>query len=99
MKYHRFVNIVSIKNNSSDIIEFHYQGGYYRGRRSGTTVYKNQMTDYEKSDSYEINAGEKLTKYTKMRYDGYVFTVMNDNGLHDSVMYNKSSTYNDKLWL
>ncbi len=98
MKYHRFINIVSIKNNSSDVIEFHYQSGHYRGRGSGTTVYKNDITDYKRSDSYEINPKEKLTKYTKISYDGYVFTVTNDNGLHDSVKYNKSSTYNDKLW-
>lgn len=89
IKYHRFINVFSVKNNSDSVINFHYQSGTSRGRGTGGTVYTYDITNYKRSDTWEIEIGEKFVKWAGMFSDGYIFTVSNDNGLYDSSEYNK----------
>lgn len=88
IKYHRFINVFSVKNNSNSVIKFHYQSGLCRGTGS-ETVYKYDITNYKRSDTWKIEIGEKFVKCAGMFYDGYIFTVSNDEGLYDSSSYNK----------
>ena len=88
IKYHRFINVFSVKNNSNTKIYFHYQSGTCKRDALGDK-YTTEITNYKKSEEWEIEAGEKFVKWAGMFYDGYVFTVSNDDDLYDSSSYNK----------
>lgn len=88
IKYHRFINVFSVKNNSNSKIYFHYQSGKCRRGADGDK-YKKDITNYKRSEDWEIETGEKFVKWAGMFYDGYIFTVSNDENLYDSSSYNK----------
>lgn len=88
IRYHRYVNIVTIKNNSDCEIYMHYQHGRSR-KDANLDKRKFDIRYYKKSDDFEIKSGEKFIKFMGLFDDAYLFTVADDNGLYDSISYNK----------
>jgi len=88
IRYHRFVNIVTVKNNSEDKIYMHYQSGKSR-KDANLEKYKYDIKYYKKSEDYEIEVGDKFVKFTGFFDDGYLFTISNKKDLYDSISYNK----------
>ena len=92
IRYHRFINVVGVTNNSENTIYMHYQSGKCR-RDANNDKRKYDIEYYKKSDDYEIKKGEKFTKFTSLFDDGYIFTVVNEKDLYDSVAYNKHKRF------
>lgn len=92
IRYHRFVNIFTIKNNSDDKIYMHYQSGKSR-KDANLDKYKYDIKYYKKSEDYEIKANDKFVKFTGLFDDGYIFTISNEKDLYDSVSYNKHNWF------
>lgn len=88
IRYHRYVNIFTAKNNSDESIYMHYQYGRCR-RDANLDEYHFDIKYYKKSDDFEIESGEKYIKFMGFMDDAYLFTVANDSGVYDSVSYNK----------
>lgn len=88
IRYHRIVNVVTVKNNSSKDITLHYQAGRARVDANGDKR-KKDIKYTKRSEVYEINKDEKFTKFVGMFYDAYIFVVTNDDGLNDTASYNK----------
>lgn len=88
IRYHRYINIFTAKNNSDETIYMHYQHGRSR-RDANLDKYKYDIKYYKKSDDFEIESGDKYVKFMGFRDDAYLFTIANDGNLYDSVSYNK----------
>lgn len=88
IKYHKYINIVSIKNNSDTDIYMHYQYGRCRKDTNFDKRYFD-IRYYKKSDVFEIKKKKKILKFTSIIDDAYIFTVSNKKKLYDSVGYNK----------
>lgn len=92
IRYHRFVNILTVKNNSDYKIYMHYQSGRSR-KDANLDKYKYDIKYYKKSEDYEIETNDKLIKFTGFFDDGYLFTVFDENGLYNSPPYNKHELF------
>lgn len=92
IRYHRFVNIFTVKNDSDDKIYMHYQSGRCR-RDANLDKYEYDIKYYKKSEDYEIGTDDKLVKFTGLFDDGYLFTISNKKNLYDSVSYNKNKWF------
>lgn len=88
IRYHRYVNIFTAKNNSDETIYMHYQHGKAR-RDANLDKRKYDIKYYKKSDDFKIESGDKYVKFMGFIDDAYLFTISNDNKLFDSVSYNK----------
>lgn len=88
IRYHRFVNIFTIKNNSDNKIYMHYQSGISR-KDANLDKYKYDIKYYKKSEDYEIEIDDKFVKFTGFFDDKYLFTISNEKDLYDSASYNK----------
>lgn len=88
IRYHRYINIFTAKNNSDETIYMHYQHGRSR-RDANLDKYKYDIKYYKKSEDFEIESGNKYVKFMGFRDDAYLFTIANDSELYDSVSYNK----------
>ena len=88
IRYHRYINIFTAKNNSDETIYMHYQHGRSR-KDANLDKYKYDIKYYKKSEDFEIKSGDKYVKFMGFMDDAYIFTIANDYELHDSVSYNK----------
>jgi len=88
IRYHRFVNIFTVKNNSDDKIYMHYHSGRCR-LDANLDKRKYDIKYYKKYEDYKIKVDAKFIKFTGLFDDGYLFTVSNEKDLYDSVSYNK----------
>lgn len=88
IRYHRYINIFTAKNNSDETIHMHNQHGRSR-RDANLDKYKYDIKYYKKSDDCEIKSVDKYVKFMGFRDDAYLFTIADDGNLYDSVSYNK----------
>jgi hypothetical protein len=88
IRYHRYINIFTAKNNSDETIYMHYQHGRCR-RDANLDKYKYDIKYYKKSEDFEIKSGDKYVKFMGIRDDAYLFTIVNEDDLYDTVSYNK----------
>ena len=88
IRYHRYINIFTAKNNSDETIYMYYQHGKSR-RDANLDKYKYDIKYYKKSDDFEIKSGDKYVKFMGFMDDAYLFTIANGRELYDSVSYNK----------
>ena len=58
IRYHRYINIFTAKNNSDETIYMHYQHGRSR-RDANLDKYKYDIKYYKKSEDFEIKSGDK----------------------------------------
>lgn len=90
VRYHRFVNIVTIDNNTDEMIYMHYQKGYAKKDANGDRHASNIKYYGGRSDTYEIEPHSKLVEFTSIFDDAYVFTISNEEkDLWESVGFNK----------
>ena len=88
IRYHRYINIFTAKNNSDETIYMHYQHGKSR-RDANLDKYKYDIKYYKKSDDFGIKSGDKYVRFMGFMDDAYLFTIANGRELYDSVSYNK----------
>ena len=93
IRYHRIINIVTIKNDSNDKIYFHYQSGKCEQNNNFDDKSCGGIKYYKKSEDYEIKAKEKFVKHVGMLNDAYIFTISNEKDLYESVEYNKHDLF------
>lgn len=86
IKYHRFVNIVTVENNTDDLIYFYYQYGYAHNDSSY------DIRDYKRSDVWEVETGEKFIKYVGS-YDGYIFMFADGEDFSDVASFYKADWF------
>lgn len=55
--------------------------------------YDNSLEYGDRSDDWEIAAGEKFTTFTNIFGDAYIFVVYNDNGMYDTGGYDKHDLF------
>ena len=90
VRYHRFVNIVTIDNDTDEMIYMHYQKGHANKDANGDK-YASRIKYYGgSSDTYEIEPDSKLIEFTSIFDDAYIFTISDEEkDLWESVGFNK----------
>ena len=84
IRYHRYINIFTAKNNSDEIIY-----SFIIFLIINLDKYKYDIKYYKKSEDFEIKSGDKYVKFMGIRDDAYLFTIVNEDDLYDTVSYNK----------
>lgn len=88
IRYHRYINVVLVENNSNTNISFHYQSGKARLDANGDKR-RNDIKYIKRSGPWIVGAGEKLRKYTGIKYDKHIFVISNEDGFNDIASFNK----------
>ncbi len=89
VRYHRFVNIVTIDNDTDEMVYMHYLKGRARKNATGDK-YASDIEYYgRRSEVYEIEPNSKFAEFTSIFDDAYVFVIYNENDLYEAVGFNK----------
>lgn len=90
VRYHRYINIVTIDNNSDEMIYMHYLTGYAKKDANGDRYANSVRYTGGRSDVYEIEANTKLVEHTGILGDGFLFVISyEESDWQDVCSFNK----------